>query len=664
MVRFGVVVALFFAATANAQIVLSPSRPLTPHLGTGPVPAYASRPFAASSGDQFLVVWNDTRVVSYGSVQATRVSADGAVLDPTGIRFPVDAGSVLGVGSSGQDYLVVTARWFFIVSRDGEVTRGDPWFAEDSPNYVVSNGTDYVVTSTYGYFSFHVDRKGHLLTNAARPVRIAVGRNYVAIDRQSRVSVIAPDGTISEFTASIDGVVTAVAAGDDEIALLVRNKTDRIVRFRLNGTYIGEDRTVVLPVPLDQEEVTMGWNGTGYVVLYTGASCFLGVDRGDGVVVPQALPFDTTAGAIASSAHGALAVWADARFATSHEYPRRQIAAVPLPPGADPASMRDVIVSLSEHAQISPRIETIGGRQLIAFVEQSGSGDEIVVVPAGGGDEMLRIRGEGARPIHALRAATDGNTLFLLWSEDDTPYTAVFRAALVTATLQATLLDIGNGTTWDEPNVSWSGTDYFVYGPDLGRRFSRDGVVSPAPLPFEFTRLGVAPAAAIATDGRTYVVDATLRFPPFDAASNWYEINLHSWFNDELLVNNDERTAPSIAASGRDATIATQHGAQTIFWGVLWRGIDTTPASSLAPHVVGRDGAFLVTIAERIAWVKAANGAVSSATLPESVLESIAPSTGPLTIAYVTSGVDARANGTARIWLRDVLPEHHRAVGH
>lgn len=688
MYRFGVIAALLLSFPASAQIVLGPPRPLTAHVGTGPVPAYASRPVAASSGDQFLVAWNDTRLFvllydSYTSVQATRVSASGEVLDPTGLRFPLDSGSVIGIGSSGLDYLVVTTRGLFIVSRDGNVTRGDKWFAEDYPVYVVSNGTDYVVSSSNGYFSYRVDRSGHFLDSFDRPIRLAVGRNYVSIDAQSRVSVIAPDGTITQFTASTGGGLVAAAAGDDEIALLVRTKADRIVRFRLNGTQIGPSIPVVLPVPLDQEQGTIGWNGTSYVVLYTGAYCFAGAARDD-AVIPEALPYATTAGAIASSPHGALAVWADARFATNKDFPRRQIVALPLLPGANPASARDVVVSLSDHAQVSPRIDTIGGRQLVAFIEQSGAGDAIVVVPANGGDDVLRIAGTGS--VHGLRAATDGNEWFLLWSEDTDAFNAAFRAAIVTPALQATRFDIGKGQSWDEPNVMWTGSEYLVYGGDFqgaafGLRFARGGTPLPPPFPFAIDGLGVAPAVAL-LDGRFYMIYAFPRFPPFDAASPWYEISNvvpypTSSYNNSFFENDEFGTAPAIAAAGGQMVAVTQSTALTFRKAADTGGfLRHAVASTLAPHVVARDGAFLVTAAEMIAWMRG-DDVLASATLPDSagvelppyqyprrVLESIAPATGPLTIAYVTSAVDARTNGTARIWLRDILPQHHRAAAH
>jgi len=684
------VVAQTAVAAAHAQIILGPPRPLTSHVRTGPVPAYAHNPVAASSGDQFLVAWNDTRVLddAYGTVQATRVSPDGTVLDPAGLRFPFNSGRVVGVGSSGQEYLVVTTSAFFIVSRDGEVTRGDPFNVANYPDYVVSNGTDYVIASNNGSDSFRIDRNGHRAGNiSSRTVRLAVGRNYVVFDQKSgRMSVIAPDGTVNEVPLSFFGQLVGAAAGNDEIALLVRTGADRIMRFRLDGTQIGDSIPVVLPVALDKEQVAIGWNGTSYVVFYTGDSSFIAADRGAGMI-PEALSFAARYGKIASSARGALIVWADARFAKGNdEYVQRQIVALSLPPGADPAAAHDVIVSLSEHAQVSPRIDMIGGRQLVAFIEQSGgASDEIVVVPANGGDEELRIGGSGR--LHGLRAATDGNEWFLLWSEDDGNYGALVRAALVTSALQATKFEIGT-VQWylDEPNVMWNGTEYLVFGGDpiggdpmiggdpIARRFARDGTPLPPPFPFSLYRIGIAPAAASA-DGRVYVVDATPRYPPFDAASPWYDISVRGGFiaDDEFLRANSWGTAPSIAASGREAVVVTQDRATPIRQGVLWSSVKM--ASTLAPHVVGRDGAFLVTMAETIAWIRDRD-LQTSATLPEAaggdlgygyprrVLESIAPSSGTLTIAYVASALDPRANGTARIWLRDIVGEHHRVVGH
>src|SRR5947199_10405967 len=106
MKHFMVAAALLVCAIAAAgEIAFGPARPLTAQIGIGPVPAVATAPAAASSGDQFLVAWNDTRISGYGSVQAARVSANGQVLDRTGIRFPQRSGSVAAVASSGNEYL-------------------------------------------------------------------------------------------------------------------------------------------------------------------------------------------------------------------------------------------------------------------------------------------------------------------------------------------------------------------------------------------------------------------------------------------------------------------------------------------------------------------------------------------------------------------------------
>ncbi len=67
-------------------------------------------PGVASDGADYLVVWLDDRVSLARDVYATRVSSSGAVLDPGGIPISVRAGNQAlapGVASSGSDYFVV-----------------------------------------------------------------------------------------------------------------------------------------------------------------------------------------------------------------------------------------------------------------------------------------------------------------------------------------------------------------------------------------------------------------------------------------------------------------------------------------------------------------------------------------------------------------------------
>lgn len=107
---------------------------------------------AASDGDGYLVLWNDSRS-SFGdfAVRATRVTRDGTVLDPTGIPLPMPAYN-FEVIWTGTSYLALWstyddgALWALRIGRDGTIVDGPRVL---QPNAllcsVTRNGSEIVV---------------------------------------------------------------------------------------------------------------------------------------------------------------------------------------------------------------------------------------------------------------------------------------------------------------------------------------------------------------------------------------------------------------------------------------------------------------------------------------------------------------------------------------
>ena len=426
----------------------------------------------------------------------------------------------------------------------------------------------------------------------------------------------------------------------------------------------------------------LAWNGSAYVVFATANRRSLaGTESGGAVVMEPLAIAPVWRPLLISSPRGALAVWLDARFARpSDDVRRTEVAAMMLPRGGDAAAAHDFIVSLSEHAQTSPRIETIGGRQLVAFIESSGEGEEIVVADAGGGAEPLRIAGKGR--VNDLCAATNGDDWFLVWSEDfsrDGPPDAVLRAAIISPRLQATLLELGPCSPGSRPAVAWNGSEYLVLDSDVRLSLRPGGVPLPASFPSYALDVRIFPAAVV-RDDEFFLVDVNGLVLGNREMSQVRLTKYSSRQVDSLTVVLDfYRASPAIAASRGELVIVTTGAATTILGDDIQKYVRRDDLWATAnPHVVARDGAFLVTAGRTIDWMR--GGVVlASATLPEAagvpldfngddlvVPESSAPSTGTLTIAYAAGPLDARANGTARIWLRDVLPPspRRRAAGH
>ncbi|HLL52939.1 MAG TPA: hypothetical protein VK447_05295, partial [Myxococcaceae bacterium] len=119
-------------------------------------------PAVASNGAGYLVAWNDTRGGDSRNIYATRVGSDGAVHDPSGLLL-----STLGanpnlpaVASNGTGYLVAWERWSADntssdlmatrVGADGAVLDPAGLMLSRAPGYqrtpaLTSNGTGYLV---------------------------------------------------------------------------------------------------------------------------------------------------------------------------------------------------------------------------------------------------------------------------------------------------------------------------------------------------------------------------------------------------------------------------------------------------------------------------------------------------------------------------------------
>jgi hypothetical protein len=671
MKRFTLAAALLFSAiAAKSEIAFGPPRPLTADIAIGPVPGTVQWLTAASSGDQFLAGWNDRRSGTFAP-RMTRLAADGELLDPTGIALPSGSGLLVGIGSSGREYLAVTTTGFFIVTRDGVVTRGDADLFSARPVRVISNGIDYLVGDAL-YGQLRVDRSGKLLGRVTTPADFAAGTFYV-VREPGTLALVAPDGTIARF--SVPPYVRAATGHDGEIALLCDDGAGYFIRrYNTAGAQLGADIRVIAFDPFQSSALQLAWDGTSYAVFN---GLLIGNERG-GAVVLEKPAFRGTSPQLVSSPHGALAVWIDSRF-TNETRTRDQVAAALLRHDADAAAAHDAVISLSEHSQSSPRVLSAGGRQFVAFIEASGMGEEIVVVPADGGGAMLRFGGKDR--LFSLHAASNGAELFVLWAEidhyDHYVYTAMWHGAIVTPALTVTRFDVGLGDSLTDQNVLWTGSDFLVYGAPYGGwlHFAADGRSLPSSQP-PMTTLPIMTAPVIASaNGRMFIAYSVL-FPSVISAGplGWHDVYatpLPSPQSAVLAETDALGTAPDIAAIGGEALLVSQVRPFAI------PAADPAPRplspqrlwSTLTPHVVARDGVFLVSAGGKLARIHDRNVA-DLTTLPESagftpdgyyfdpVLESVVPAEGPLAIFY-SAPVDGRP---PRILVRDLaVPERHRA---
>jgi hypothetical protein len=174
-------------ATMPSTYALPPGEfPLAP-LPKGPAPYERRRPEVAANQNGFLTVWEDARVTpGQPRIWAARVSRDGALLDPTGIRVAtMAAGSTLGthfrsVATDGTDFLIawvdqnrlglakVAGDGTLIPLPDPAMAAGDAsivWIGDVYAVFVNDGGTIKVAT---------VGRDGRVIT------RSVVGLNTVS----------------------------------------------------------------------------------------------------------------------------------------------------------------------------------------------------------------------------------------------------------------------------------------------------------------------------------------------------------------------------------------------------------------------------------------------------------------------------------------------------
>lgn len=120
----------------SAEVRLGPERPISP-----PEPAhgaiYRGLPRIATDGKDFLVLWLDGRSGSI-NILGTRVTADGRILDPTGIAVTRSRqASIIDLHWNGTEYVLTAGeyipfqfqptRHYFAIGRDGSVrTTGEP----------------------------------------------------------------------------------------------------------------------------------------------------------------------------------------------------------------------------------------------------------------------------------------------------------------------------------------------------------------------------------------------------------------------------------------------------------------------------------------------------------------------------------------------------------
>ncbi|WP_224248727.1 hypothetical protein [Hyalangium gracile] len=453
-------------------------------------------PVVASNRSVYLVAWSDERGGS-SRAYATRVSSDGVVLDPPG-GFALSGSSlqyVQAVASNGTNFLAVWLDYRNTGSRDlyasrvtadGAVVDGAGLVVattrsiSESYASVASNGTDYLVAWTaWNTASSTFQNLG------CRILASAVGTSPV-LDTTSLVlspnashkhPVIAPAG--SDYLVAWDGTSTAT--------------TDLYsARVSASGTVTAGGGFPLKTVSaLYQAEPVVASNGTNYLVVWTetggGTIKIQGarVSREGGVLDMHGLRLTTAARerqapAVSSNGTDYLVTWMDYREGNWDIYGGRVLGSGPAASAVlDPNGF---IISADPAFQNFPAVGSNGKDYLVVWRrDATGRGDVhgarvantgAVLDPAG-----IAI---STNPVehYTPRVAFNGTHYLTVWAEYQSATSWDIHGARLTSdgvVLDTSPLIISGGLAEQfEPDVASNGTDFFVVWTDYRSRTNQD----------------------------------------------------------------------------------------------------------------------------------------------------------------------------------------------
>ena len=294
--RLAAVLALLLLSLAASAEEIALSEPVH-----GPAALSQLGASAASDGDGWFVVWADNRSGG-GETRATRVTRDGAVLDPTGIVLPVDAIEPVHVVWTGTSYLLVwnkygpNAVWGLRVDRDGTVIDGPRLLVGDAlATSVAANGTHAVIAYEIPVWVPNYRRALFLTPDGVPAATVELAgpreqgaRMQIAWNGSHFAAIWWDSGDLSQNKLSVSGVrfdVTgrlddaprvlykdepsldiSVASDGADFAVVARDhNTDLYYARRVSGDLLTVGPPTVLPDSQGSDARVL-WAGSHYVV--------------------------------------------------------------------------------------------------------------------------------------------------------------------------------------------------------------------------------------------------------------------------------------------------------------------------------------------------------------------------------------------------------------
>ena len=471
---------LFLAlAAATHALALTSEYPISTQVLRS-APGEQQHPSVASDGESFLAVWKDGRFGGslYADVYATRIDANGEVLDRSGIpvvpTHTEDADP--HVVWNGEEYLVVYSTPYFNlgvtavrVARDGTITGGRAIVRPRSvfDTALAWNGTNYLVVwreTTTEIRAILLDRDLNAVSAemslgaGLAPAAASNGEGFLVawIDQTITVArAISRSGDVAPLSTIGRSVIGRPAiASDGRSYAIARPSFDSVVVTAVSeaGNVLNET-TFQIAAPTFPE-VAIAWSGSRYVVAWN-----------------ERLP--TFSNVVAAQIDAALTV-----VSSPHA------------------------IAFGAGSETAPAIGVSRNRVLILWSDIEVEAD-IRGTFLHGGPEVLVS--QGLAPQRMIAAASSGDVHAVLWSEGDTAPRLMFgRVSSSGEALDGPGIDIAPALT---ANIASNG-DVFLVAYEIDRgiaavRFGRDGALLDR-TPIEITGSGRRPV--VASNGRDFVV--------------------------------------------------------------------------------------------------------------------------------------------------------------
>lgn len=289
---------LFPALSADlaASYRIGPETPVSP-IVVGPTDTSGSRSSASFDGNNFVVVWEDTRSDT-GEVYAARVTLAGEVLDPLGIPFGLPGTSVSQphVVWTGAGHLIlatavsweapstyVRSRYVTRLSVDGSVIEGFPSVSRgvQSGALVSFNGGAVAFRELDGELLVdRLDSSGVLIETATTGVGAwwfggaAASADRILTLRSTTQSV---EGWLLDEELKIKGPITvatttsiarASVASDGKDFLAIWNDAGLIIARRVSRAGVLGDPMVLTSDAAEWTTPTAAWAGDRYIVAW------------------------------------------------------------------------------------------------------------------------------------------------------------------------------------------------------------------------------------------------------------------------------------------------------------------------------------------------------------------------------------------------------------